>query len=247
MVQIKDVFNQPLNYLQFNLLRHGKYTHSKELELRLYLKGGIHLAQKIMDYKCNGANASGISEKIITALKLEFPGSYNDAGSMAEIAAAIKNDTGSSICFLPFCHTVEAQALGGIINLSEGKFGPRAAAYAYNSVEELLRLPDFDFNRGRLKEVLMACQMLKSREEKVVLEVSGFFTILNSLIDVTEIFKACRKNARVVGEIFNFLAKNLFRFIEAAKKAGVNIVSYADPAGSVNILSQGKIKALQLN
>jgi len=194
------------------------------------------VVQKIVDYKCKRANAAGFSEKIITELKLEFPNSYNDASTMAEISLAIKKEEGSLVCLLPFCHTVEAEALGGMINLSEGKFGPRAATYAYNSVEELLHLPDFDFNQGRISEVLKACQMLKAQGETVVLEVSGFFTILNSSIDVTKIFKAWRKDAQTVEKIFDFLAQNLHLFFEEAKKAGVVMVSYADPAGSVNII-----------
>ena len=194
------------------------------------------MAQKIADYKCTKANTAGINETIIADLQLEFPRSYNDAKIMAAISLATKQETGSRVCLLPFCHTVEAEALGGQINLSEGKFGPRVAFYAYKSVEELLHLPEIDFNRGRISEVLKVCQKLTAQGETVVLEVSGFFTILNSLIDITKIFKAWRKDAESIGKIFNFLAVNLYSFFVEAKKAGVTVVSYADPAGSVNII-----------
>ncbi len=194
------------------------------------------MVQKIVDYKCKSADTAGINETIIADLQLEFPESYKDANIMAAISLATKKEEGSRVCLLPFCHTVEAEALGGLINLSEGKFGPRAAAYAYNSVEELLHLPEIDFNRGRISEVLKACQRLKAQGELVVLEVSGFFTILNSLIDITKIFKAWRMDVKSINQIFNFLAENLYLFIVEAKKAGVAMVSYADPAGSVNII-----------
>lgn len=192
--------------------------------------------KKIVDYKCKRANASGFSDEIINTLRLEFPKSYNDCNTLALISKSIKKEEDSPICLLPFCHTVEAEALGGFINLSEGKFGPRAAAYAYNSVEELLTLPEIDFGRGRISEVLEACRILKAQGEIVCLEVSGFLTILNSLIDVTKVFKTWRKDAETVERVFNGIAENLYRFFEAAKKAGVGIISYADPAGSVNIV-----------
>ena len=192
--------------------------------------------KKIVDFKCKRANESGFSDKIIRDLKLAFPGTYNDADIMAKTAVAIKKETASQICLLPFCHTVEAEALGGRINLSEGKYGPRAADYVYHSVDELLHLPDFDFEQGRLSQVLKACRILKAQEEKVVLEVSGYLTILNSLIDITQIFKALRKDAEQVTEVFNILANNLYSYFEEAQKAGVDIISYADPAGSVNIV-----------
>lgn len=193
-------------------------------------------SKKIVDFKCKKANSSAFSDKIINDLNLEFPKSYQDAEIMAEISKKIKKESGNQLCILPFCHTVEAEAFGAGINLSEGMFGPRAASYAYQSVEELLALPNIDFTQGRISEVLKACQILKAQGEAVALEISGFLTILNSLIDVTEIFKAWRKEPESIAAIFKMLSDNLYRFCEEAKKSGVSIVSYADPAGSVNIV-----------
>ncbi len=192
--------------------------------------------KKIVDFKCKKANSSGFSDEIINDLKLEFPKCYQDAEIMAEISRRIEKESGNLLCILPFCHTVEAEAFGASINLSEGIFGPRAATYAYQSVEELLALPNIDFTQGRISAVLKACQILKAQGETVALEVSGFLTILNSLIDVTKIFKAWRKEPETVTNIFHKISANIYRFCEEAKKAGVSIVSYADPAGSVNIV-----------
>lgn len=193
-------------------------------------------SKKIADFKCKKANSSGFSNEIINDLKLEFPKCYQDAETMAQISQRIKKETGNQLCILPFCHTVEAEAFGASINLSDGLYGPRAAAYAYQSVEALLALPDIDFTQGRIRAVLAACQILKAQGETVALEVSGFLTILNSLIDVTKIFKAWRKEPETVAKIFVKLSDNIDRFCAAAKEAGVAIVSYADPAASVNIV-----------
>ncbi|MDD4238462.1 MAG: uroporphyrinogen decarboxylase family protein [Desulfotomaculaceae bacterium] len=191
---------------------------------------------KIVDFKCKRADSSGFSDEVISKLNLKFPQSYTDASIMAEISKALKTEEESQACLLPFCHTVEAEAFGGLINLSDGKFGPRTAAYAYQSVEELLSLPDFDFSKGRIGEVLKACQILKAQGEKVVLEVSGLLTILNSLIDTAKIFKAWRKDPLTVEKICQIIAENLKRYFAEAQKTGVNAISYADPAGSVNIV-----------
>lgn len=193
-------------------------------------------ANKIVDFKCKQADSSGFSDKIINDLKLEFPRSYQDAEIMAKISKSVKDESGNELCILPFCHTVEAEAFGAAINLSEGLYGPRAASYAYQSVEELLALPNIDFTQGRSSAVLRACQILTDQGETVALEVSGFLTILNSLIDVTKIFKAWRKEPETIARIFEILSDNIYRFVEEAKKAGVALVSYADPAGSVNIV-----------
>ncbi|MBC3889700.1 methylcobamide--CoM methyltransferase [Acetobacterium paludosum] len=193
-------------------------------------------SKKLTDFKCKRAESSGFSDEIIAELNLEFPKSYENAEIMAKISKSIKKESESQICILPFCHTVEAEAFGAFINLSEGKFGPRAASYAYQSVEELLDLQDVDFNQGRISEVLKACQILYAQGEKVALEISGFLTILNSLIDVSKIFKAWRKEPEKIEKVFEILSDNLYRVFEEAKKVGVSIASYADPASSVNIV-----------
>ena len=191
---------------------------------------------KLIDFKCKRADSTGFSDEVIDRLNLKFPQSYNDGSIMAEISKAVKEEEKGRVCLLPFCHTVEAEAFGGLVNLNDGKFGPRTADYAYQSVEELLSLPDFDFSRGRISEVLKACRILKAQGERVVLEVSGFFTILNSLIDTAKIFKAWRKSPQTVEKICTIIAGNLKRYFVEAKKTGVDVISYADPAGSVSII-----------
>ena len=192
--------------------------------------------KKIVDYKCKISNLSGFSDEIIEDLKLAFPESYNESKMMAEISKRIKTDSKSQVCILPFCHTVEAEAFGGLINLSDGKFGPRAASYVYQSIEEMLALPNIDFQQGRVNEVLKACKILHDQGEKVVLMVSGFLTIVNSLIDLTKVFKAWRNDGEKVDKIFLHISDNLYQFFVEAKKAGVSIISYADPIGSMSII-----------
>ena len=191
---------------------------------------------KLTDYICKRANASGFSDELIQKLHLKFPESYCNAQIMAHIAKEISMAEQSSICVLPFCHTVEAEAMGGNILLTDGKFGPRTKEYAYQSIEELLELPDIDFSKGRIRAVLDAGRILHENGQKAALEISGLFTILNALIDTAKVFKAWRKNAVLVEQIMAKLSENLYAFFAEAKKAGFSIISYADPAGSVSIV-----------
>ena len=193
------------------------------------------MAQKIVDYKCSNANAVGISEAISTALNLQFPQCYYDADTIVAMSLAVKEAEGSLFCRLPFCHTVEAEGLGGMINLNDIKYGPRASGYAYHSLRELTDLPPLALNQGRAGEILKACRKLNNQGERVEFEVSGFLTILSSLIDLTVVFKAWRKDPEIIDQIFEFLSDNIYRFIVEAKNNGAAVVSYADPAGGVKI------------
>ena len=87
-----------------------------------------------------------------------------------------------------------------------------------------------------MAEVLKACSYLRNKGENVILYISGPFTILNILMDPRHIFKIFKKNPEAMQAIFDKLATELIRFVEEAQKAGVNMITYGDSMGGVNIL-----------
>lgn len=191
---------------------------------------------KINDFKCTYVNSVGISNKITEKLNLTFPEAYLNYESMVKLSLEIRKQENASYCELPFCHTVEAEAMGGIINLGNGEYGPRAKSYICDTVEDLINLPSIDFDKGRISEVLKACKVLKEEGENVALMISGPFTILNILMDTTLVFKALKKEKEKMKIVFDKFQKELLRFIEKAIDSGVNIISYADSSGALNII-----------
>lgn len=70
----------------------------------------------IQDFKCTYGNSAGIREAVTNRTNLTFPDAYKHAETMAELAQVLKECDKAPFCELPFCHTVEAEAMGGIIN-----------------------------------------------------------------------------------------------------------------------------------
>ena len=198
----------------------------------------------IADYTCGLNDSADINLKFLRDLGLTLPDAYMHAYTMAQIALAVKETEGSAFCRLPFCHTVEAEAMGGIITMGNNVAGPRAKEYCCFSIEELLQLPEIDYSVGRISEVLKACRILKSQGEHVALMISGPFTIFNVLIDSKYIYKAMRKQPDVMREVFEKMGKELLRFIDNAVKQGVDLISYADSAGGVNILGPERVEQI---
>lgn len=191
---------------------------------------------KILDYDCSAKEGDEASYVVYHEKGFAFPEVHTDAGSMADLARSIKEENGSSFCHLPFCHTVEAEAMGGDINLGNELFGPRTKSYICTGMEEVLERPEIDFSKGRIAEVLQACALLKESGEEPVLEVTGPFTLLNGLLDPMKSFKSYRKTPELFQQYFDRIAKELLAYIGEAHKRGVDIISYADSAGGVNIL-----------
>ncbi len=190
----------------------------------------------IKDFQCTYDNSAGISGEITKGLDLTFPDAYLHGDTMAALSKALKEHDGAAFCELPFCHTVEAEAMGGIINYGNEVAGPRAKEYICTAPEELLKLPAIDFSAGRIREVLLACRTLWEEREHVVMQVSGPFTILNALIDAKYVFKAMRKKPELMREVFWKLGGEILKFMEEAKRYGADMISYADSSGGVNIL-----------
>jgi len=194
------------------------------------------LLKKLIDFPCSHENAVGFSEEIINQTALSFPDSYNNCTALTTLAVAMKKAMNFPFCLLPFCNTVEAEALGGKINLGDGRIGPRGKEHVRANVEDLLQTPPINFNEGRIHQVLLACSLLKERGEKVALEICGPYTILNCLLDIALLFKAWRKDPQVAEDVLGLISNNLLSYLESACAAGVDIISYADPAGSLKIL-----------
>lgn len=191
---------------------------------------------EIKDFKCTYDNSIGIHGKMIKDLQLKVPEAYLEASSLVLLSKALKEREDAVFCEMPFDHTVEAEALGGKINLGDEKAGPRASEYVCQSLEELLLLPNIDYSKGRIHEVLLACEKLNEQGETVVLEISGPFTILNTLIDLKYIFRGLRKTPELMKQIFEKIEEELFHYVKEAEKHGVRFISYADPAGGVGII-----------
>ncbi|MGN0422931.1 MAG: uroporphyrinogen decarboxylase family protein [Lachnospiraceae bacterium] len=190
----------------------------------------------IKDFQCTYQNSAGISAEVTRRLGLSFPDAYLNHHTMAILSKALKEYDGAAFCELPFCHTVEAEAMGGRIDYGNEAVGPRAKEYICTSVEEIFTLPEIDFTSGRIHEVLLACRELKDAGEQVVLQISGPFTILNVLIDARYVFKAMRKKPELMKEVFWKLGNQILRFMKEACQYGVDMLSYADSSGGVNIL-----------
>lgn len=191
---------------------------------------------EMKDFECTYDNSAGISPEVTKGLDLEFPDAYMHHDTMARLAKALKEHDGASFCELPFCHTVEAEAMGGIINYGNESAGPRAKEYICTEVEQLLELPEIDFSKGRIHEVLLACRTLREQGEHVVLLVSGPFTILNVLIDARYVFKGMRKKPELMKQVFWKLGSEVLKFMKEAQAYGADMISYADSSGGLNIL-----------
>ena len=193
------------------------------------------MAANIVDYKCEIQGAGTITPEIAKELNLVFPDAYIKSEYLQKVSKYLMNEHGLSYPHLPLCHTIEADAMGAIINCGDENFGPRAGGYSITDADQIMELKDMDFTVGRIAECLDACEQL-SKEGPVLMDISGPFNILSPMMDLKIAFKAFRKRKDVIDHLYAYLERNLLSFIDELVKRGVTMISYADSAGAVSIL-----------
>ena len=191
---------------------------------------------EIRDYKCTYTNSAGVRWEVTKKTGMRFPEAYYDREGMKALAKAVKEADGAAFCLLPFCRTVEAEALGASINPGDENSGPRGGEPVLRTPEDLKQIGELDLNRGRIHETLEACRELKEEGETVALELTGPFTALSVLADPKLLFKEYRKHREETAEVLRHYGEQSLRFAKAAKECGADILIYSDSAGSLPIL-----------
>jgi len=191
---------------------------------------------KIRDFVCTYGNSVGIQDEVTRDLPYTFPDAYCHRESLVGLSLAVKKHDHADVCLLPFCRTLEAEALGAPIRLGDGKTGPRAGSSICQSMDDLLSLPAMNFDSPRLQETLAAIQLLKQQGETVSYELTGPFTIMNSLIDAKHVFRAFRKDYDRLIDALNKFVPDICRLSETAQDKGANIIILSDSAGAPALL-----------
>lgn len=192
--------------------------------------------KKIVDYKCTFDIAEGMSGDLAKELDLEFPKTYLQKEGMIKLSKGLKEKNQSLFCEIPFCHTLESESMGASINYGDEKAGPRAKEYLTKSVSDLLDLPSIDFEKGRIYETLLAAKELREQGENVVFHISGPLTVMDALIDPRYIFKAMKKDRELAKKALWKMGDETLRFMQKVREYGIQMISYADSSGGVNIL-----------
>lgn len=186
-------------------------------------------------FKCSGNEMEIIPSKLLEDLKISFEAGNKNASDMALLAKALKTENKKEYCRLPFCHTVEAEALGSQVIFSE-TVGNRIGKYKIEDINSLDHISKIDLTKGRIAEVIKAARILKEEGEKLVLDVTGPISIASSIMDSSLFYKALRKNREKIDVCLGIIEDTIVEYILEAVELGVDIISFADPTGTIDIV-----------
>lgn len=188
----------------------------------------MDLTRDIPPCGCTRSSSDGLSE-VCAERNLSLENVYATPEDIADVSLRLKAWRGQDFCTLPFCHTVEAEALGAHIVSGNAPVGSRAGAPVFASLEEVLHARMPAEPKDRMAHMLAACALLAGRGEQVAFTLSGPVSILSCLIDIGAFFRAWRKDRDLACTVLSHLGEQLTPFARHMAEAGAVAISYADP------------------
>lgn len=186
---------------------------------------------------CARRDGGGIDHALADELGVTFPDAHFKPAALARLSSETARRNGVPLAGLPFCCTIEAEAMGAHIRLGNARVGPRPDTFAFQSLDELLAAGRrMNFDSRRLAAVLEACRILSAGGDSVMVEISGPLAILGSLMELGKVFKAWRKDAGSLVRVFDILQKDLLEYARRVTDTGAKMVSFADPVAGGNVL-----------
>jgi [methyl-Co(III) methanol-specific corrinoid protein]:coenzyme M methyltransferase len=181
----------------------------------------------------------GVSVEAMKKVDAGWPNSHWEPKKMARAAASTYELTGVSCCTVPFCLTLEGEALGCALDKGTEITQPQIMEHLEKGFDEFEVPADF-MQRGRIPAVLEAVSLLASSQrdiQPVNIKVTGPFTIACAVFGAERILLATIEEPDAVKRVMDKMAQVGIELARAAVKAGADTVTLSDPVASGDLLS----------
>ncbi|NMM62810.1 hypothetical protein HBE96_08880 [Clostridium sp. P21] len=118
---------------------------------------------------CPGGMMNMIIEEVMDLTGCKWPEAHMNPEIIANLAVGVYENGGFENVGVPFCMTVEAEAMRANVFLGTKITEPRVTDYIIDSVDKWRNLKNININGGRAKVVLDAIKIL----EEYIRKISG--------------------------------------------------------------------------
>ena len=190
---------------------------------------------------CPGGMMNMVTVGLQDEISVYFPEAHYDAEKMAALAKAVYDNGFFENYGVPFCMTVEAEAMGAEVTMGRKEIEPHVTDYAFGDVHDYKQVKPMDLDSGRAKVVLDAIKILRSYGDDVPIvgNVVGPVSVASSVMEATRYYKQLRKEPELSHEYMEFITDEIIRFAVAQVEAGADIIAIADPSGTGEIMGPG--------
>jgi [methyl-Co(III) methanol-specific corrinoid protein]:coenzyme M methyltransferase len=168
-----------------------------------------------------------------------LPEAHHTAGLIENLAYDVSVQTGFENFGLPFCMTIEAEALGSDIDFGSLKCEPKIAREPFASVETVYFFPKAAIARNKRAEaVINAVNALSKKypDTPVIGSITGPISLSASLVDPMTFLKELHKKNDLSHKVINYVTEQIIDYARLLAENGASVISIADPTATGEIL-----------
>jgi len=191
-------------------------------------------------FKCKSDDYDQLPQDLIMSSGLSYPRVHTEKKDMLALARALMAYRQDGFLRLPFCVTLEAQSLGGLVDLGDDKKGPRIRDYCIQGPEDMDKLGrNLDLSR---EAVVMEVIKEHAGDYDLMLNLTGPITIATSLVEPLMFYKWLRRSPDLALNLIKKIETYTEGLLNRAIEAGCQWISYSDPLGGIDILGPDSYK-----
>lgn len=174
-------------------------------------------------------------------LGASWPDTHSNPCLMAQLAEGAHSVLGLDAVRIPFCQTIEEEALGCTITPGDSENLPSIKTHPYNLKEhQSMEMPKDFLSRGRVPALIQAAKKLKDEvgnEAAVIGGIIGPFTVVAELVGITDCLKYASKKPDALKPFLEVVTKCSIQLAEALVDAGVDAICIEDMMASIDMIS----------
>jgi [methyl-Co(III) methanol-specific corrinoid protein]:coenzyme M methyltransferase len=188
---------------------------------------------------CPGGMMNAAIVEVMLKTGHTLPEAHHAAGLMESLARDVAEQTGFENFGLPFCMTIEAEALGCDIHFGSLRREPGIAREPFPSVEAVRFLPKGAIVKTKRAEAVIGAVSSLAKKQPdvpVIGSVTGPVTLSASLVDPMTFFRELRRKKETSHRVINYVTEQIIEYANLMAENGAAAISIADPTASGGIL-----------
>ena len=197
---------------------------------------------------CFGANST-VTYDQMKAVKAFWPEGHEKGEIMARQAMTAHTILGFDAVRVPFCQTMEAEALGCTIKSGGSDGIPGIEHPPPFQLDDTPRFPDDFLSRGRIPELLKAVGIIKRElgdEVAVIGGIIGPLSLAAALLDTVPLLKATARTPEKIRPFLEVAVKAGSALAHALVDAGVDIIVCEDMTASPELVAPDTYRDYEL-
>ncbi|MDR3337709.1 MAG: methylcobamide--CoM methyltransferase [Treponema sp.] len=188
---------------------------------------------------CPGGMMNAAIVEIMQKSGNVLPAAHHEGNLMEKLAASVQKDTGFENFGIPFCMTVEAEALGSDIDFGSLECEPKIAKEVFPSVKDVNYLPKGSILKNkRTGAVIDAIYGLSQKYPDVpaIGTITGPLSLAASIVDPMTFLKELRRDRENAHKVLEYVAEELIAYAKLMADNGAAAITIADPTATGEIL-----------